>query len=82
MRKHEGVCLRYEVLGECGVKPKNCGRKDLESSSMCWKYEKKANRISELNEEIINKSGYEVWNRFNTWLRCEKIKVIKDFQDE
>ena len=82
MRKCKGVCLTYEVLGECGLKPTNCGRKDLKITSMCWKYEEKANRISESNGEIISKSSHEVWNRFVAWLRCKKLKVIKDFQDE
>ena len=47
VRQHKGVCLPYEVLGECEVKPTNCGRKDLEVSSMCQMHKEKANRISE-----------------------------------
>ena len=80
VRKYKGVHLPYQVLGECGAKPKTCGQKELEISSMCWKYEEKSNRISESNGEIISKSSYKVWNRFITWLRCKKLKVIKIFK--
>ena len=49
------------MLGEFGGKPAHCGRKYLERSSTCWKYEEKANMISELNGKqlvkVVIKSG-------------------------
>ena len=76
------MCLPHEVLGEMGVNPTNCGQKKLERSSISWKCNEKLNIIRELKKEIISKSCYKVWNRFLTWLRHKKVKVIKDFQDE
>ena len=72
VRKHKGVCLTHEVLGERGGKPTNSGGKNLERSSMCWKHNEKSNKIRESNGEIISKSCYKVWNRFLAWLRCKK----------
>ena len=82
MRKHKGFHLPYEVLGEMGGKPTNCGRKDLERSSMCWKNDEKSNKIRETNGEIISKSYCKVWNRVFACMRHKKVKVIKYFQDE
>ena len=36
VRKKKGVHLTHDVLGTCGGKLKNCGRNDLESSSISW----------------------------------------------
>ena len=70
------------MLGELGVTPTNCGMKELERSSINWKCNKKVNKNIELHNERISKRCYKVWNRFITWLRYKKVKVIKDFQDE
>ena len=80
VRKHERECLPYEVLGEFGLKTTNCGRKELEVSSMCWKHKETANIISESKGKVISKSSYKVWNKFVTWLRLKKVKVIKYFK--
>ena len=45
-------------------------------------HKEKVNRIRESNGDVISKSSYEVWNKFITWLRFKKVKVIKDFQEE
>ena len=37
VRKNKGVHSPHRVLGECGAKPTNCGRSELEVSSMSWK---------------------------------------------
>ena len=31
---------------------------------------------------MISKSSYKTWNKFITWLRLKKVKVIKDFKEE
>ena len=70
------------MLEELGVTPTNCGMKELERSSVNWKCNKKVNKNKELHNERMSKSCYKVWNRFLTWLRHKKVKVIKYFHDE
>ena len=81
-RNNEEMCLPYEVLGECGTKPTNCGRNELEVSSMSWTSKDNAKIISDLKGDIISKSCYKIWNKFITWLRLKKVKVMKDFKEE
>ena len=76
------MCLPHEVLGECGANPTNRGINELEVSSINWTSKENANIISDLKGDIIIKGSYKIWNKFITWLRLKKVKVMQDFKEE
>ena len=82
VRKNKGACLPCEVLGKCGAKTANCGRNELEVSSISWTTKDNAKIISDLKGDVISKICYKKWNKFITWLTLKKVKVIKDFKEE
>ena len=74
-RKHKGVMLPCELLGENGRQLKNCGRIVEERSSLVW------NKV-QMNSAKPLKSSMKVWVEFVCWLRSKNVKTMKDFKAE
>ena len=82
LRKNKWVYLAYEVLGAFRAKLTNCGRNDLEFSSVSWLSNENAKINSVSKGDRINKASYKIWNNFMKWLRWKKVKVMQDFKEE
>ena len=80
MRKHVGVLLPYDFLGTRGLMLTNCGKNDLEISSVSWLPIEVLKGISASKGDSVNKCSVKSCNKFAQWLKHNKVITMRDFK--
>ena len=75
VRKHKGVMLPYELIGENGRQLTNCRRITEERNSLLWE------KVQTNNVKPFKRS-VKAWEDLMCWLRSQNIRTTKDFKAE